>query len=71
MRLMPGSSGIDSSKYTGSVNYISIASGDTDYWRIPVQGMTVQNGSVSLVRSKPGPYLSTPHRPGSTRHLCV
>ncbi|RSH95062.1 hypothetical protein EHS25_000148 [Saitozyma podzolica] len=40
--------GIDSSKYTGSVNYISIASGDTDYWRIPVQGMTVQNGSVSL-----------------------
>ncbi|RSH80807.1 hypothetical protein EHS25_006976 [Saitozyma podzolica] len=40
--------GVDSSKYTGDINYISIPSGNTDYWRVAVQGMTVQNDSISL-----------------------
>lgn len=41
--------GLDSSKYTGSVNYISFPSSNEDYWRIPVQGMTVQGNTITLV----------------------
>ncbi|RSH80190.1 hypothetical protein EHS25_007200 [Saitozyma podzolica] len=40
--------GVDSSKYIGDINYIPIPSGNTDYWRITVQGMTVQDDSISL-----------------------
>ncbi|EIW65821.1 hypothetical protein TREMEDRAFT_46056 [Tremella mesenterica DSM 1558] len=39
--------GLDSSKFTGSMNYISISADDEDYWRIPVQGLTVDGTSIS------------------------
>ena len=43
--------GLDSSKYTGDMNYITIDSDDQDYWRIPLQGLTVQGTSVTTVSS--------------------
>jgi hypothetical protein len=55
-----GLSGVDSSKYTGDINYISIPSGNTDYWRVAVQGMTVQNDSISLVGLLCSDSLSVP-----------
>ena len=46
---LPVYSGIDSSKLTGDINYISIATSNEDYWRIPLQGMTVQGNAVQIV----------------------
>ncbi|KAK6906397.1 hypothetical protein I203_100382 [Kwoniella mangroviensis CBS 8507] len=40
--------GTNSSKYTGSINYISIDQSDLDYWRIPAQAVTVQGSQVSI-----------------------
>ncbi|WWD06960.1 hypothetical protein V865_005057 [Kwoniella europaea PYCC6329] len=40
--------GTNSSKYTGSINYISIDEDDLDYWRIPAQAATVQGSQVSI-----------------------
>ena len=42
---------LDSSKYTGDINYVSISSSDADYWRIPTQAVTVQGTQVSGVVS--------------------
>ncbi|ORY24226.1 endopeptidase, partial [Naematelia encephala] len=39
--------GLDTSKFTGDMNYISIDSSDLDYWRISMQAITVQNSTVS------------------------
>ncbi|WRT69275.1 uncharacterized protein IL334_006259 [Kwoniella shivajii] len=43
--------GTNTSKYTGSINYVSIDSDDLDYWRIPVQGTTVQGSQISISSS--------------------
>ncbi len=40
---------LNSSLYTGSVNYVSIPTSNQDYWRIPVSGATIQGSSVSIV----------------------
>ncbi|WVR08878.1 hypothetical protein IAU60_005937 [Kwoniella sp. DSM 27419] len=44
--------GLNSSLYTGDVNYVSIAEADLDYWRIPVQGLNIQNNAVSVTSSR-------------------
>ncbi|WVN87821.1 uncharacterized protein L203_103016 [Cryptococcus depauperatus CBS 7841] len=41
--------GLNSDKFNGSVNYISISDSDRDYWRIPLEAMTVQGKSVDIV----------------------
>jgi len=38
--------GLDTTKYTGDVNYISISTNDENYWQIPVQGVTVDNYTI-------------------------
>ncbi|KAI9636922.1 aspartic peptidase domain-containing protein [Dioszegia hungarica] len=40
--------GVDTARFTGDINYISLPQSSLDFWRIPVQGMTVQGNSVSL-----------------------
>lgn len=40
---------LDTSKYTGDINYVSIASSDTDYWRIPTQATTINGNVISGV----------------------
>ncbi|WVQ63697.1 uncharacterized protein L199_001850 [Kwoniella botswanensis] len=50
--------GTNSSKYTGSINYISIDEDDLDYWRIPAQAVTVQGSQVS-VGSNPQAAIDT------------
>jgi hypothetical protein len=42
---------LDTSKYTGDINYVSISSSDADYWRIPTQAIAVQGATVSGVVS--------------------
>ena len=42
-------SGLDTSKYTGSMNYVAFSAQDEDYWRIPCQGVTVQNNQVANI----------------------
>ncbi|ORX39290.1 aspartic peptidase domain-containing protein [Kockovaella imperatae] len=44
--------GLDSSKYTGNVNYITFPSSEEDYWRIPMQVITVQGSQVSGVTDR-------------------
>lgn len=41
-------SGTDTSLYTGNINYISIPTSNTDYWRIPLEGVTVGGSTVSV-----------------------
>ncbi|ODN76856.1 hypothetical protein L202_05448 [Cryptococcus amylolentus CBS 6039] len=43
--------GTDSSKYNGSFNYISIDEADEDYWRIPLEALTVQGSDVTITSS--------------------
>nr|ODO03913.1 endopeptidase [Cryptococcus depauperatus CBS 7855] len=43
--------GLNSDKFNGSVNYISISDSDRDYWRIPLEAMTVQGKSTSSINS--------------------
>lgn len=45
---------INSTAYTGSINYMNISSSDEDYWRIPVNGMTVGGSSVSITSNSGG-----------------
>lgn len=42
---------LNSTSYTGSINYMNISSANEDYWRIPVNGMTVGGNSVSISSS--------------------
>jgi len=44
-------SSLDTSVYTGDINYISISSNDRDYWRIPTQATTVNGNTISGVVS--------------------
>jgi hypothetical protein len=41
-------SGADSSLYTGNINYISIPTANTDYWRIPLEAITVAGANVGV-----------------------
>ena len=52
------SRGLDTSKYTGQMNYISISTQDEAYWQIPVQAVTIDNQTVSGVVSIPTLYLA-------------
>jgi hypothetical protein len=42
---------VDQSKISGDINYISFDSSAKDYWRIPMQAITVQGSQVSGVVS--------------------
>lgn len=42
---------LDTSKYTGDINYVSISSSDTDYWRIPTEAVTINGNLISGVVS--------------------
>ena len=66
---------LDTSLYTGDVNYVSISSNAQDYWRIPTEATTVNGNVISGVVSVPrcqigtalnfrptGRALSTPER---------
>lgn len=44
--------GLNTSLYTGSVNYISMSSADEDYWRIPVEAVTVGGTAASGVTNR-------------------
>lgn len=44
--------GTDETKYTGSINYISFSSSDEDYWRIPMQAITVQGNAISSISNR-------------------
>lgn len=44
-------SGVDSSLYTGDINFIDIPSSNRDYWRIPLQGMMVQGNNIDITVS--------------------
>jgi hypothetical protein len=39
---------LNSSLYTGDINYVSIDQSDTDYWRIPVAGARVGKTAISI-----------------------
>ena len=41
--------GLDTGRYTGDINYIDIPSSNLAYWRIELQGMTVNGNSVDTV----------------------
>nr|ODO03912.1 endopeptidase [Cryptococcus depauperatus CBS 7855] len=43
--------GLDTSKYDGGLNYVSIADSDRDYWRIPLEGMSVQGNRIDVSSS--------------------
>ncbi|ODO11202.1 hypothetical protein I350_01806 [Cryptococcus amylolentus CBS 6273] len=40
--------GVDSSKYSGDLNYISIDDSAKDYWRIAVDGLSVNGDDISI-----------------------
>ena len=44
-------SGVDSSLYTGDINWIDIPSSQRDYWRIPLEGMMVQGNNIDITVS--------------------
>ena len=43
--------GTDSSRYTGSINYVSFSQNDEDYWRIPIESIEVVGSAVDGVVS--------------------
>ncbi len=49
----------NSSLYTGNINYISIATADQDYWRIPVSGLNIESNSITIV--SPEQMYEPPH----------
>ncbi|KAK4689362.1 hypothetical protein P7C73_g734, partial [Tremellales sp. Uapishka_1] len=49
---------LNSSLYTGSVNYISISAANENYWQIPVQALTVQNSSVTITENGADPQAA-------------
>jgi len=57
--------GTDTSLYTGNINYISIPTSNTDYWRIPLEGVTVGGSTVSVSLSN-GQQPSTAIDTGTT-----
>ena len=63
-------SGTDPSRYNGSINYIPFNTTEEDYWRIPIQNVTVAGAQIDgVVRVYPCPPSSSPpsHLHRSTR----
>ncbi|ADV23137.1 endopeptidase [Cryptococcus gattii E566] len=58
--------GLNSSLYNGSFNYISIDKSDEDYWRIPLEALTIQGNSVSISSSFGGSNPSCAIDTGTT-----
>lgn len=52
--------------YNGSFNYISIDKSDEDYWRIPLEALTIQGNSVSISSSSAGSNPSCAIDTGTT-----
>lgn len=59
-------SGLNTSLYNGSVNYISIDDSEKDYWRIPLEAMVIQGNSVSIASSSGGSNPSCAIDTGTT-----
>ncbi|TYJ52523.1 hypothetical protein B9479_006883 [Cryptococcus floricola] len=43
--------GIDTTKFTGELNYVPINDSARDYWRIPLEGLTINNHTVNIAPS--------------------
>lgn len=42
-------SGVDSTKFEGDLNYIPIGPGKRDFWKLPLESMTVGGNSIDVV----------------------
>lgn len=42
-------SGVDSTRFEGDLNYIPIGRGDRNFWKLPLQGMTIDGKPVDVV----------------------
>lgn len=42
-------SGVDSTKFEGDLNYIPIGQGDRNFWKLPLEGMTIGGKPVDVV----------------------
>lgn len=42
-------SGVDSTKFEGDLNYIPIGQGDRNFWKLPLEGMTIGEKPVDVV----------------------
>jgi hypothetical protein len=51
--------GVNSSMYTGDINYIDIAKSDQDYWRIPVDAVTVNGKNMDYSTSASSAVIDT------------
>lgn len=49
MMLKLPDSGVDSTKFEGDLNYIPIGPGERDFWKLPLEGMTVGGNPVDVV----------------------
>lgn len=47
--LKPLDSGVDSTKFEGDLNYIPIGQGDRNFWKLPLEGMTIGEKPVDVV----------------------
>ncbi|KAL1409733.1 hypothetical protein Q8F55_003730 [Vanrija albida] len=51
--------GVNTSYYTGEINYISIADSNLDYWRIPIESISVQGKNTGYKSSSPNAAIDT------------
>ncbi|WVQ72157.1 hypothetical protein IAR50_001702 [Cryptococcus sp. DSM 104548] len=59
--------GLDTTKFDGELNYVPINDSARDYWRIPLEGLTVNNHSINIATSSSGssnlpPWLQSINR---------
>ncbi|TXT06103.1 hypothetical protein VHUM_03576 [Vanrija humicola] len=51
--------GVNSSYFTGDINYMSIANSDLDYWRLPISGIWVEGNNIGYSSSSANAAIDT------------
>ncbi|ODN83743.1 hypothetical protein L202_01835 [Cryptococcus amylolentus CBS 6039] len=55
--------GTDTTKFAGELNYVPINDSARDYWRIPLEGLTINNNTVTIATSSSSSTLPTCDQP--------